>query len=535
MAFTSSAIWEVQVTGNDANGGGFDPGVAGFSTDGTVDSNTGNTAAPVFSTVSYSFAASDVGAWVYIKAGTNSIPGWYKIVSVAGGKATLNASIGQAVLANGTPSTVVGLATVGTPTGLTWGVDYSRSGTAPFTSSTFGIGGTNTFLTDGTNTIGKNWIGNVIRITGGTGFTAQRVAVVSTSGTTATCDKSLGTTGSSGGTGNLGGAFLSPALPFSVAIASNRVWIKSGTYLMTSTSTNAANGVIDITAAALIQLEGYSTTRGDRISPPVLTASGISSVTLVRMAVGGADSTIVNIATDGSNLTAISGFSLHRGFGYLLSATRCPAGGFLVTGNNPRLVACRSFANGTVGFLGVFVCHACVAYDNTGPGFSGLVSAYHCIAYNNSGASSDGFFNTGNCTSCVAYLNGRHGFNTTTVYSTFDNCISESNAGTGFLSAGFQGILLLNCGAYSNGTNYNSTILPFLTINCFTLTASAFINAAARNFALNANVGGGAVLRGAGLLGLTPDGLSLGYEDVGAIQSKALSFIGANFEGGMGT
>src|SRR5688572_24727159 len=111
MAFTASTVWEVQALGLDTNGGGFDPGVAGFPTDGTTDSNTGNTSTPVFSSASYAFVADDVGHWVYIKSGTNSLPGWYKITSVAGGKATLNAAIGAAVLAAGTPNTATGIAT----------------------------------------------------------------------------------------------------------------------------------------------------------------------------------------------------------------------------------------------------------------------------------------------------------------------------------------------------------------------------------------------------------------------------------------
>ena len=42
----------------------------------------------------YSFVAGDVGSLLFIKSGTNWIPGWYPIASVLAGVATLNAAIG---------------------------------------------------------------------------------------------------------------------------------------------------------------------------------------------------------------------------------------------------------------------------------------------------------------------------------------------------------------------------------------------------------------------------------------------------------
>src|SRR3990167_1157825 len=110
MAFTASTVLEVRTTGSDtANGGGFDADVSGFPTDGVV--TDANTASPVFSSASYACVAGDIGAWWYLKAGTSGTPGWYQVVSVAAGAATLNAAIGQAVLAAGYPTTVLGCGT----------------------------------------------------------------------------------------------------------------------------------------------------------------------------------------------------------------------------------------------------------------------------------------------------------------------------------------------------------------------------------------------------------------------------------------
>src|SRR5690349_2615049 len=119
MAFTATTNWYTINGGSDGttgNGGGFDRGVSGFATDGTVDTNTGNTTAPVFSSASYNFVAGDVGAWLYVKSGTSTIPGLYKIASVASNKATLTATIGTASLEDGSLNVAAGIATVGTPT-----------------------------------------------------------------------------------------------------------------------------------------------------------------------------------------------------------------------------------------------------------------------------------------------------------------------------------------------------------------------------------------------------------------------------------
>src|SRR5882724_9576846 len=126
MAFTSSAVFECQTGGDDTNNGAiFDPGVAGFPTDGAATSATGT--APVFTSASYNFVAGDVGAYVYVKSGTNWIAGWYQIASVASNAATLTATIGTVVVAAlSGMSTAAGCATTASPTGATWGIDYSR-------------------------------------------------------------------------------------------------------------------------------------------------------------------------------------------------------------------------------------------------------------------------------------------------------------------------------------------------------------------------------------------------------------------------
>lgn len=504
----------------------------------------------MFSSASYTFVAGDVGAWIYIKSGTNSIPGWYKIASVAGGKATLSAAIGAAVRANGFPTVVLGLATVGTPTNLTWGVDYSQQASPQLTFTDLVIGGTTTQFTSAANPVGKNFVGNIINITSGTGFTAQRVAVVSTSGTTATCDKSLGTGASTGGNGKLGGALLSPAIAASLRVAGNICFVKSGTYSITSASTNVAGGCVsDAAGGAGLAWMGYQAVRGDFGTPPLLQASGISTAVLFTMTAGStAGAWIVNITVDGGALTSIQGFNFaRRGLGLLLKALNCSNIGINAGGGGNILMKC--IATGCSGGAAAIVFNSalfCEAYSNTIPGFaaggSSGFACSGCLSFNNSGASSDGFLISGggedSYLNCVAYGNGRDGFrkaNAGAEVTQCINCIAESNSGTGFnaTSAALGAeLVLFNCAAYLNGTNL-ATVLTGLQSMVITGTASFFVNAASSNFALNANAGGGALLRAAGILGVTPDGLSTGFQDIGAIQSKALATLGIGFEAGM--
>ena len=218
----STTVWDVKTTGSVNNGAGFNIGNANFMTDLTCTANTGNTATPEVSSVTYSFQASDVGYHVFIKSGTNWTPGFYAITSVASGKATLDAAIGHASLVgvlgvasgntqNGdfTLSTVVGCSTVGTPTAGVFGIDYSQGNSAINTA-------TDLVTTDGTTNpshvssaskpFAINHTGNYIKVTAGTNWTVQHCEIVSVSAGVALLDKAAASVASSsGGTFYLGG------------------------------------------------------------------------------------------------------------------------------------------------------------------------------------------------------------------------------------------------------------------------------------------------------------------------------------------
>lgn len=111
MALATTTVWEVRSTGSDNNGGGFVPGSGGtdYSQQDAAEysfadlaSSNGTAAAPAVTSASRSFSAADVGNILHITAGTSWTVGYYEIVSVASGAATLDRACGSvAALSSG--------------------------------------------------------------------------------------------------------------------------------------------------------------------------------------------------------------------------------------------------------------------------------------------------------------------------------------------------------------------------------------------------------------------------------------------------
>lgn len=270
MALAGSSIFEcnASATSGNVNSGGFNPANANMLTDGAATSATGSS--PVFSSASYNFVAGDVGHRVFIQSGTNWVPGWYLIASVASNQATLTASIGGAELYNTTQlqinlNTVAGCATTASPTAAAWTIDYSRTTSSPFTGTD--LTGATTTCTSVTNPFGKNMVGNIIHLnTTGTGGTIGFYEIVSVSTITATLDRTAGTT-FSGVTYHTGGALSLGSsddaifeLATNSATASTRFFVKgNATYTLGGTVTIAAAGNIDWPACII----GYNANRSD--------------------------------------------------------------------------------------------------------------------------------------------------------------------------------------------------------------------------------------------------------------------------------
>jgi hypothetical protein len=102
MSLSPNVIWEVRpATGADTNGGAFDPSVSSPGTDysqqdsaqfsGTDGVTVGTS---TFTSASHSFVSTDVGNMICISAGSGNTAGFYTVVSVSAGTATLDRSPG---------------------------------------------------------------------------------------------------------------------------------------------------------------------------------------------------------------------------------------------------------------------------------------------------------------------------------------------------------------------------------------------------------------------------------------------------------
>ena len=557
MAFSAGTIWENWSTGSTANGGGFNPASANFATDLTTDSNTGNTSSPVVSSGSYTFLPRDVGYHLFVQGGTNWIPAWYIISAVSGGKATLTASINTAVLygtsitglnyrrPNGL-NTAAGCATVGTPTGGVWSIDYSQNATAGIAYTDL-ANASGFLVTSAANPFGPHTTGNVINITSGNGFTAGRYEVVSVSGTTATFDRAPSNPGTAG-VGNLGGAIgSSSALTvFTISpVAGNKIFVRAtGTYTLTSTTTLTASVKGDITNGR-INVEGYTTYRGQQDGRPLIT-SATNSVAIFTL--NDNDYWEWNhlrlthtAATRGNGFAFVTSVSspvwikdcIIDGCLAAITGTSTTSGLYL---ENCKIMNCTSTTAAIITTGGVYLA-GCNIKNNAGDatrstnGNATTVTAYNCIF----DANVHGIDSVTSSTNCDIRCH---------------NCTFVNNIGDGIKTVSTSGTTtyeLTNCLFWGN--NYGienldnqaeTDALVRIFRNCafggntsgdysgirggrgeILLTDDPFTNLATGDFSLNNAAGGGALLQAAGFPTIFPDNTTVNSLDVGVPQSKS--------------
>lgn len=154
MAISSACIWEIRATATagNVNGGGFVPGGGGTDysqqdaaqyTFSDLASTNGTTNPAVVSSASHSFVAADVGNIMHITAGTSWTAGFYQIVSVAGGNATLDKACGSAATLSAGTYFVGGALSLGSATSdTTWAAAIAAGNTVWVKSGTISIGST---------------------------------------------------------------------------------------------------------------------------------------------------------------------------------------------------------------------------------------------------------------------------------------------------------------------------------------------------------------------------------------------------------
>lgn len=511
-----------------------------MATDLTATSATGNSA--VVTSASYVFTSRDEGHFLYQGGGTNWTKGLYPIASTSGGAATLNTTAGAGYLVDsGLPyeiTTTAGIATVASPTGGTWAIDYSQGTPISFTDLVIVAPGTG--LTSAAKPMGKNFIGNIFNVTSGSGFTVQRVQVVSVSGVTATVDKSAGTPGSTGGTATFGGPFVSPGRAGGQKIAGNTVFVGPGTYTCHSSTNTAGGGVVDSTtgtASAPNFWIGYNTKRHINCIEEVWPRLNATSNGMNLMSITGTTCYIRNFAAGrAASQTSVVGFSMAGSHNCIENFEAFSlATGLIFTAAAVNDLAVDGLAEScTQGFthnatIGGNKCHGCVAKLHTNYGFGGF--GYndvlsHCIAYGGIGATCDGFRSTGNgplMTNCTAYGNGRHGFSLAGAAGFrarfLINCVATGNAARQFHQETSTELAhrLLACAFKADGVGTHDVNVCQLT-SCVTLTQEPFTNAAGGEFSPNNSELGGELLKEVAFPTFFRGTNSPNYKDIGAVQ-----------------
>jgi hypothetical protein len=554
MALSGFTIWEVQTGGSDtANGGAFDPSqTAGMLTDGAATSATG--ASPVFSSASYTFVAGDAGDWVYIASGTNWIPGWYKIASVSGGNATLVATIGQAVKSIGIPTTVLGCATTASPSSATWTIDRSQQGAVHQSYTDLASSGAGLTVSSAAHPFNKQDVGNAIRVTSGTNFTAgiYVIASVDVSHVATVVGAGNITSGvGSSGNGALGGALASPGYGVSQMLPSNWCFVKSGTYTITTTSPGAAGPVkyspgSDATGANPSRIIGYGSVRGDNGTKPLIKLQASLTTSAIEIfSLDGTTNKYVeakNFELDAAtgNTTCI-GLALHTNFNFAsrfkISHTTVLG---LALGDTQNRVSDIEVANysGTAG-VGIVspgphtedYIEWLTVHDGTADAINlypngGSVS--NALIYNITGngvvVDFGGYVADStiyNCSGVGLYVVSRTSQND----ADFTNVLVYGSGGYGFGgdSSTDQIHRMRGCAGGNNASgNFNPSSIfgnEYTQGDFIALTVNPFRNPGGQDFALNNTAGGGALLRNSG----TPHSYvnQLNYRDIGALQHLA--------------
>lgn len=386
------------------------------------------------------------------------------------------------------------------------GVDYSqwhRPYKAPTTLAGFG---TTTLVCGSPDTFDPTVLGNIIFINGQGRYVIQ--AYINSTGLT--LDRILGTFSST--SGSIGGAVALPSDISAVTVVNNFVWIKSGVYQLTGVAINVGHNR---------GFSGYGVQRNDE-GMAWLEASGMNAgVQTLNMS---DHSTCRNLIISNSKAYSFHGGSLQSttinciaisgangGFSFLQNAFNCFSSGNLFGFSCTAAVCCAAVFNQQYGFNAKY-CISCLAYHN---------SVVTSNTYDGFQAPNEGCV----FAFCTSHGNGRqrYGFNVankTTVY----NCIATNHTSRGF-SFGFGTSAMYEFGGAANNAAYSNTSanffqLPPMATGNYNLTADPFENAAALNFVLNNTAGGGAAIKQSGFPGRIIGTNSIGYHDIGAIQSQ---------------
>ena len=310
-----------------------------------------------------------------------------------------------------------------------------------------------------------------------------------------------------------GTAFATPGYAASQATtAGDLIYIKEGTYTISTSSSNVSNGVMSVTSG--VNVEGYKTTAGDKAAKPLLTSTVTGTLTNNFMILMnnvdrglGYYAYIDSVEVNGGS----SGFSYGIQIGFhQIAAFNCKASStyYGVTGKAYfcEAYSCtRGFANAT--------CYGCYAQGCTDHGFH-TCSVTNCIAYNNN---NNAYFNNNFVHGFISHTSTYYGVNfvSNRDYAPPYKNLVVIDSGTYGLSGLVNGQPVFNFAGYNNASGNHQFSGSWL-VNEITLTADPFTDPASGDWSLNSDAGGGELLKSVSQV--MPFGTS--YNDVSPLQRQ---------------
>jgi hypothetical protein len=454
------------------------------------------------------------------------------------------------------------------------GTDYSQQ-TSPHvtfdgvTIAAHTAGTTATIIITG-YTVATTDVGNLVRIAGGTNFTAglYQILSVSTGANTWTLDRNSCSGAGIGMTGRMGGA-LATLVQFFADVDANTgalggyVCYITGTYTITTAilingnyNTNASSGNTNTTLGG-VQVIGYSATRGDNGQFTLTTAT--NSTDLLHYSNTNRNVTFYNCAfTTTAATTAIGcttpnnsaqpcklGFDNCSWAGFTFAiwtdqssngaafnslymrncvVSGCTSGGVYISamtlvqdcyfhGNTNDGLHCSANGNSN---RGPIVCIGSIFYNNTGIGVNNQ-------ALSNAPTVSDNVTIMVNCC-CVSNTSDGFRANVTggngLINVILQNSIFYGNGGFGVNLPTIYGLLLGGYNAYGSNTSgaYGNAMVA--QPGDVTLSGDPFTGRTSNDFSLNSTAGAGAACKQVGFPGVLQAG-GTGHADIGPLSPSA--------------
>lgn len=422
-----------------------------------------------------------------------------------------------------------------------------------------------TKLTSAANPFSATSVGNCLRITGGTGFTAGLYSVTSVAGAVATMNSAVGVLLSTGGTGNMGGALASltqAATDLASATTSYFVFAKAESGItQAATATFPSVGSVS-NVVPYGRIEGYTSTRGDggRANITMSTNTGLTAIA------AGIGWTVSNFNIDCASLGTCTGLTISNfSKAQNIKISNC-VNGLSNSGSTGMNVMVGIEVTGCSGLPvsltqpGFYFGGGSYIHDNTLTGItvsgsgSGTVE-YVISARNGTLATHYGLVvTTGlamNINHCIFDSNGGDGVRLTNGGSQAGliakNSIMWGNgvvSGTGYglasTNVAYAAAWFYDGNAYGGNqtaprfhlddttVNKLDGVAPYTNVLDKTLTVNPWVNSAGGNYTLNSTAGGGAVINNAGYPGVFGAGTvsTTGYPAMGAVQPQGGGQVG---------